>query len=229
MRFFALLKKELRECMPWTLLAGVGYLLIGGFFLQLAFDMKFGRYLHFSPGSTVSSYTLIKSSSLSSCGIWLAVISIALGLALGIRQFWMPQFTGTWGITLHRSVKRQTILWGKISAAVISFVITVCLLWSIFFRYSQRPGLLPIPPINRYFAEGLIFIAVGFVTYLGTVLAGLSKAKWYTTKIFGLAFAAMIFIATGLQYRIVTAFAVLLIASLFLLAQIVYTFLNREF
>jgi len=229
MRFFALLKKELRESLPWTVLAAVGYLVISGFAMHMAFNVRFGRYPGFTPGSTVGYYMLTKDSSLSLCGIWLLVISIGLGLALGIRQFWMPHFTKTWGLTLHRSVSRQTILWAKLSAAIISFVISVGFLWFVFYRYSLRPGLLPVPPISRYFTEGLVFIAVGFVTYLGTVLTGLSTAKWYTTKIFGLALAALIFAIVVLQYRIIAAFIVLFIGILFLLSQIIYSFLNREF
>jgi len=113
MRFFALVKKELRECLPWTVLAAVGYLVIGGFAMYMAFDVSFWGYQRFTPGSTIGWYNLTKGSSLSLCGIWLLVISIGLGLALGIRQFWMPHFTKTWGLTLHRSVSRQTILGAK--------------------------------------------------------------------------------------------------------------------
>ncbi|MFC1737737.1 hypothetical protein ACFL1G_01650 [Planctomycetota bacterium] len=229
MRFLALLKKELRECLSWMLLAAIAFLVIGGFVLQATFDVRFWNYQRFTPGSTVGSYTLTKHPPLSLCGIWLLLISIGLGLALGIRQFWMPNFTKTWGLTLHRSVSRQTILWGKVSAAAISFIISVSIVWLAFYRYSSRPGLLPVPPIIRFFIEGLVFVVLGFVAYLGTALVGLSTAKWYTTKIFGLAFAALILATTLLQYRLIAAFAVMFIGSLILLSQIIYSFLNREF
>ena len=85
-----------------------------------------------------------------------------------------------------------------------------------------------IPPAFRNFIEGWIFIALGFVTYLGTALVGLSKARWYTTKIFGLGFATLVFFMI-FHWKLSWVFATLIIGAVILLSQITYTFLNREF
>ena len=86
---------------------------------------------------------------------------------------------------------------------------------------------MPLP--GRVFIEGWLFIVLGLVAYLGTALMGLSAARWYTTKIFGLAFATVVICMIFLQWRLSWAFAVVIIGVVVLLSQIIDTFLNREF
>jgi len=85
------------------------------------------------------------------------------------------------------------------------------------------------PPTVRVFIEGWIFILLGLVVYLGATLVGLSRTKWYTTKIFALAFAAFIILMVFVQCRLAWAFAVIIIGVVILLSQIFDTFLRREF
>ncbi len=86
-----------------------------------------------------------------------------------------------------------------------------------------------MPQTPRVFIEGWILIMLGLVTYLGTALSGLSTANWYTTKIFGLAFATVVIFTTFSQWSLVWAFAVIAISAVILLSLIFDSFLRREF
>ncbi len=231
MRFLALLKKELRECLPWLLIAAIAFLVIGGLALRLMIHSgaPFRYPYRFSPGSAIGTFRLTVHSPLSTTGGWLFFISIVLGLALGIRQFFIPHFSRTWGFTIHRSINKLTILCAKLFVAAIAFIISLGTVWMVIYWYASLPEILPFPPEPRLFMEGWILIAMGFTVYLGTALAGLSIAKWYTTKVFPLAFVLVIIVTTVSQWKLSTAFAVMLIGSLILLSQIIHTFLNREF
>lgn len=229
MRFLALLKKEFRECLPWVLLA-VTFVLVFGFLAMV--DERIGienRYRVFTPGSSVSPYELTSSSSLSFVGTLMFLASVGLGLALGIRQFWMAHFTRTWGFTLHRSVSRATILWVKLAAAAVSITFFLGLVWLYFYWYAHRSEYFPVPPTTRVFIEGWIFIVFGLVVYLGTALSGLSQARWYTTKMLGLAFSVLIFVTILVQWRLTLAFLAIIAGVVILLSQIIDTFLSREF
>ena len=242
MRFFALLRKELRECLPWMLLAMVFFLIFGGLNLwsQMMQSHWANRYPVFSPGTDVALYkftrdpdvtvyTFIKSPIVSGAGVLLFLTSIGLGLILGVRQFWMPGFTKTWGFELHRSVKRTMILWGKFAATGISFIISTGLVWTGLYWHASQPRLFAVPPPGRIFFEGWIFMAIGLVVYLGTALSGLSKARWYTTKMLALAFAVLIIVTALSQWKLSFAFLSVVAGIAILIVQIVDTFLNREF
>ena len=230
MRFFALLRKELRECLPWMLLAAVVFFVIGGFVLRIEVHHPRSNwyYSRISPGTSVDIYRLLHYPVLSLSGVWLFLISIGLGLALGVQQFWMAYFTKVWSFELYRSVSKATILSVKICAAITAFILTG-IVWIVLYRYTCRPGLFTAPPSLRNFVEGWIFIALGFVIYLGTALVSLRRARWYTTKIFGLVFATLIIFITIFQWNLSWAFTALIFGVVILLSQITYTFLNREF
>ena len=124
MRFSTLLRKELRESLPWMLLAAIIFLAMAGFVLR---EQAYFRQLNwydssFASGSVVEPYRLTPHSSLSMTGPYLIFISIGLGLVLGVRHFWIPHFTRTWPFLLHRSVNRQVVLAAKLTAAAVAFV-----------------------------------------------------------------------------------------------------------
>ncbi len=242
MRFIALIQKELRQCLPWILLAAIFFLVLGSLALRNETHPRSieDRYPAFTPGSDISIYryssdpdahfsNLVRVSPLHTIGNFLILTSIALGLVLGVQQFWMADVRRTWGFTLHRSVTRQTILFAKLAAALLAFVAVPGLIWIVFHWYGRQPEILPLAPTARFFIEGWVFIALGFVIYLATALVGLSTARWYTTKLLGLAFALWIFITICAQWSLTLAFTTIIVGALVLLAQIFSTFLNREF
>ena len=231
MRFVALLRKELRESLPWMILAAIIFLAIGGFILraQVYYGQPNWYYSSLSPGTVVDTYQLTHPSPMQITGSWLLITSIGLGLVLAVRHFWIPHFTRTWPFLLHRSVSRQMILGAKLTAATVAFVVSLGSVWVGLYWYVSRSELFMVPPPVRIFIEGWIFIVLGLVAYLGAALVDLSKAKWYTTKIFGLAFATVVICMIFSQWRLSWAFAIVIIGVVVLFSQIIYAFLNREF
>jgi hypothetical protein len=70
---------------------------------------------------------------------------------------------------------------------------------------------------------------MGLLSYLGVGLAGLSKAKWYTTKLAGLGFTVWMFVTFTQQQTFWWSFGTLVIGLGVLLYLMWETFLKREF
>ena len=235
MRFVALLRKELRESLPWLLLAGLLLLAVGLLALRGEALFPLARHWRYrqgmGPGETVNIYLILRHSRLTMPAVWLAFIAPSLGLVLGVRHFWMPLFTRTWSFLLHRSVPRLTVLWAKLAAAIVGFLISVGLVWTGLYWYACQPDFFPVPESPLMLLNGWIYIVMGLAVYLGTALSALSTARWYTTRIFGLAFAALVTLAALFQFQWHPAWIAVLMALAIgiLLAQTMAAFLSREF
>lgn len=231
MRFLALLKKELREALPWLLLAAFILAFCSAIFIgeYTRWRRDFDEPATMSPRSPVRMDTFREELQLRDIGTLLLYTSCGLGLVLAVRQFLVPSFLKTWAFTIHRSTSRTTILLGKFTAAIIALILSCGIIWTLFFWYASKPGLFPMPLRQRTFAEGWIIITFGLVMYFGTVLSALSTARWYTTKMFGLAFAGCTFMLLLLQVSLALCLVMIIISLVILVSQIIHTFLNREF
>ncbi len=229
MKFIALLKKELRECLPFLIGAAVLLLVLGTLFLRLDAPRTYGGlYPDFKPASAINIYQLKQSSSLSLVGSLLWIFSIALGLAIGIRQFWVAFYSRTWDFEICRPTRRAAVLTAKITAAIIGFVLSVGLVWSLFYWYASQSSIWFTPLTGRLLTKGWIFIALGFVVYLGVAVAGLSTERWYTTKLFSLGLVLIVYIACVSEWRLWLILIFLVIGILILLLQVTEKFLNRQ-
>ena len=233
MKFLALLRKEFRESVPWLLLAALILLAIG--MLTLRAEVRFNdlEYWSYQPGLTpgvpVNAYRFLHRCRLEWMAMWLAFIAPGLALALGIRHFWVPLYTQTWSFLLHRSVSRLTLLSAKLTATILAFVLSLGIPWSLLYGYACRPALFPTPEPIKMLVVGWLYIALGLLVYLGTALSALSTARWYTTRVFGLGFAALAFLIIVSQWNLTWIAASIILVALILLAQTVETFLTREF
>ena len=231
MKFSMILRKELRESLPWLLLAGFALFVVGAFLLraEIQFERANWGYSRLTPGTTVETHWLMTYSVLTGPAVWLYCVSLALGLVLAVVQFWLPGFTKTWPFLLHRSTDRAVILAAKLTAAVVGFGLSLGTAWIILYAYASMPGVFPIPAPARIFANGWIYMASGLVAYLGTALAGLSTARWYTTRIFGLVFAGLAVLAYAVDCTFFWACIIIAFTGIILLAQVCNTFLRREY
>jgi len=233
MRFLALLRKELRESLPWLLLAGLILLAVGILALRAHVPNSGARYWQYrqgmAPGETIDTWRLLSPAKLDLPALWLSFIAPGLGLVLGVRHFWVPLFTRTWAFLLHRSVSRLTILWAKLAAMVLAFVLSVGITWTGLYWYACRPGLFPVPEPVYILVNGWFYVVTGMVVYLGTALSALSTARWYTSRIFGLAFALLATLMLLSLWRPVWLLAMTALVLAILLAQTTSAFLTREF
>ena len=229
MRFFALLKKELRECLPWMATAAAILLLIGTLKLIDSKQQQIGnQYRAFERYSEVGGYELLRHP-ISDFSLLAFMSAVGLGLALGVRQFWVDDFMGTWGFTVHRSAHRTTIFAAKICAAIISMVVAIGLVWCYLFWRANSSGYFVFPLPEKSFIGGWLICGMGLLFYLGAGLVGLSKTKWYTTKLMGLGFALWMFITLTQQWTLWWGFGTVFIGAAVLLFLMLEIFLNREF
>ena len=234
MRFLALLKKELREALPWFLLAAVVLAFFGSISIRTYSRDWRDRYEVWHQGSSqqdpyLNFYQLRTQPFLRDAAMVLFCTSVGLGVVLAARQFLVPIFLKTWAFTIHRSASRAMILSIKFIAVIIAFVISCGIIWTLFYWYASKPGVFPIPPRTRTLIEGWLFVAAGLVIYFGTALSVLSTARWYTTRIVGLAFAIFILIFALSQTSIPLCIVMIAVGLLILVSQVVHTFLTREF
>lgn len=231
MKFIALIRKEMREILPWTLLATIAFAAISIFVMKMEMINSGSNWNHdqIKPGEPVSNYVLFEYSVLTIQGAWLFAVSLAMGIVLAIRQFWIPFFTKTWQFEIHRSVKRVTILRAKILTAISGIIIPLGSIWTALYLYACKPGVFTFPPSFRNYIEGWIFITMGLLIYFAISLTALTRARWYTTKITGPLFATFIITITMSCITLNWAFAYMTIGIIMLLSQVAHTFLNREF
>jgi hypothetical protein len=121
------------------------------------------------------------------------------------------------------------VLAAKLTAAAVGLVLVLGGSWVGLFWYACRPDVFGVPQPARIFIEGWIFVVLGYVTYLGTALSGLSEARWYTTRIFGIIVAAIVIFVTVMQWSMAWALAVIAFSTVLLLSQLFDTFATKEF
>jgi ABC-type transport system involved in multi-copper enzyme maturation permease subunit len=231
MRFIALVKKELQEILPLIIVAAIVFVSIGGhlFWNRLRHPYTY-HYLIERPGYRIHSSWANYPEPLERFGPLLILVSLGLGLAMPAQQFAEKEKLKTWAFTIHRSVKRTTILWAKFAAAAAALAISVGALWTLFYLYSCRPAVFLYPPTPRTLMQGWMFISLGLVAYAGVTLATAGEKKRYAVKIAGSAFATVICLLAVINFSCMTlSVAIILFGLVTLTANIIDTFLNREF
>jgi len=229
MRFLALLKKELREALPWIVLAVLSLLSISWFMIRMkAFDQGRWNYNVPSNGTVIDQYMIFRADIMLESAVLMFFISIGLGLVLGFRHFWMPGFTGTWQFLIHRSVTRSVIISAKLTAAAI-VMLCLSLAWLLLAGITGISERIIIPPESGIVGLGIFYAYLGFIVYMGTSLCAITKARWYTTRMFGLFFVFIMFLVIVSQTSFAQAFFISVVFFVVLIVQIYEIFLQREF
>ena len=229
MKFFALLKKELREAVPWIIFAVISLLVLSWFMISMKeYSLRDWPYSPIKTGKIINQSEIFRGDILLEAAVLMFFISILLGLALGFIHFWMPGFRRTWQFLIHRSVTRTALIASKLSAAAIMMV-CLSLAWLFLAWFTAISRRIIIPPESGLVRLGVFYAYMGFIVYMATALCALTKARWYTTKLFGLFFAFVIYIIIISQANIYRAFFISILAFFVLIFQLYQTFLQREF
>lgn len=229
MKFVALLKKECRICLPWLLLIAMACIVIGTIIMKtIVLDQSYYGNQGFSENDYYG-WSSTRYSPISPFGPLLLIASLVLGLILGVIQFFLPGLFKTWAFTVHRSIKPQSVIWSKFTAALITFMVSLGLLWTLFYSYAAVPGRFNMPIFFRIYLDGWIYILAGLIVYWGTALSAISTTHIFTTRLLGLAIATCVIFLMLLQTSIIAA-VIWAAAGVFVLTiQIFDTFLTREF
>lgn len=227
MKFTALLKKELRLCLPWLVLTVVVFGIIGAIMMNgmVLNQQHYTNQEVYRDGWNWST----PRNPISEFAALILITSLALGVILAVVQFFLPGLFKTWAFTIHRSVKPQSIIQSKFTAAGLTFLISLGLFWTLFYSYAAVPGRFHMPIFFSTYLEGWIYILAGLIAYWGTALSSVSTAHIYTTRLLGLAVAMGAVFLMLLQTSITGAVISAAVGSAVLIVQIFHIFLAREF
>lgn len=229
MKFFTLLKKELRDSLPWIFFVIILLFAISWFMISMkAYSLRNWPYSPIKNGTIVGLDNIFREDILLESAVLMFFLSILLGLALGYTHFWMPFFRKTWQLLIHRSVTRSAIIASKLSAAAI-VMICLSLAWLLLAGSAGMSRRVIIPPDSGIVRLGVFYAFLGFIVYMATALCALTKARWYTTKLLGLFFGFVIYIIIISQAYISRALFISILAFIVLIVQLYQTFIKREF
>lgn len=224
MGFREMLRKELRECLPWAAGVTAAGTLFGGACLWSAHARFWRTYAYVR-----LRHDDMVESCLSSAGVTIFVAALALGVVLAARQFLVADLAREWGFLLHRPLSRARALGAKLLTGLAALALVGCG-WCLLVGISRLPGVALPPPSCRVFGEGWLLVGWGVLLYLGATLSCLSPARWYTTRLAGLSAAALwIPLAMVSTSTLSGGCVYLLIGFLALGLQVVSTFLRKEF
>jgi hypothetical protein len=226
-----LVKKELRECLAPLLILGLIWLCLIGYYIHCIDLYSLGDYSQreLKPGELVSDYALYQKFAVPEFGPWLLCLSGLLGLSLAGVQFWMPLWNRTWGFLIHRTCSKSQILSSKLLTGLLIFVIVMGLPWTFFVGACERLKDIAVPGNPRIVWEGWLYILLGFSLYLGTALSALRSERWYTTRLFPMAFPVLLLAATVSWVNLYISFAILATGLALLMLMLNHTFFQREF
>lgn len=229
MKFIALLKKELRICLPWLLLCMIVLGILGAIIMKTTvLNQKHYANQGFNENYYYGWYST-PYSPIAPFGPLLFIASLALGVILGVVQFFLPGLFKTWAFTIHRSIRPGLVIWSKFTAALITFLISLGLLWTLFYSYAAVPGRFYMPIFFKIYLDGWMYILAGLIAYWGTSLSAVSTTHIYTTRLLGLAIATGVIFLVVLQTSITAAVIWAATGACVLIVQIFHTFLSREF
>ena len=229
MGFRELLRKEMRECLPWVAGVAAAGTLVGGGRLWSAHARFWREHAQWRPRLAVGMLADdMLASGLSGAGVALFVAALVLGVILAARQFLHVDLARGWGFLLHRPLSRASVLGAKLATAAMGLALVGCG-WSLLYGISRIPGVALPPPSGRVFAEGWLLVAWGGLLYLGAVLSCLSPGRWYTRLVGPSATALWILLALLACSTLSNGCFYLMVGLLVLGLQVVSTFLRREF
>jgi len=192
------------------------------------FDQGQWHYGAISNGNIINQYMIFHTDIMLGSAVLMFFTSIGLGLILGIRHFWVPDFTRTWQFLIHRSVTRTVILSAKLTAAAI-LMLCLSIAWLLLAGYATVSERVIIPPESGIVGLGIYYTCLGFIVYLGTALCALTMARWYTTRMFGLLFIFIMFLMIVSQTSIAFVLLTTVFVFVVLIVQVYETFLQKEF
>jgi ABC-type transport system involved in multi-copper enzyme maturation permease subunit len=220
----AILKKEIKENLPW---AALGLLVVSlAFYAGLGeggpgFLSLFGSGRGYYPsGLPLLSHSLLPYTT--------AVYAI-FGAALGMLQTIPESVRGTYPFLVHRPVRRGRLLLGKALAGAAMYAVAggVPLLLAVI--WVAVPGHYAAP--FRVAMAGPVFadFLCGLVFYLAGILTGVRRAKWYGTRLAGFGVALIVMFLAHSVSKFLAAVAVEIAGAAVLLWAAYAAFLRREF
>jgi hypothetical protein len=159
-------------------------------------------------------------------------VSVALAVALGLRQTAVESGRGTWLFLLHRPASLRSVLAAKLAVGVGLYLACGLVAILSYAAWAAMPGKHPSPFFWWMTADA--WRAWGAITlvYLGAFLAGIRPARWFGTRLLPLAAAgplAVVAAVPAFMFWSLLGTAVFLLLAACLLGLIQFTARTRDF
>ena len=115
------------------------------------------------------------------------LVSIALAVALGLRQTAFESGRGTWLFLLHRPASMRRVLAAKLVVGTGLYLVCGLIAILSYAGWAAMPGKHASPFMWWMTAEAWEAWGVISIVYLGAFLAGIRPARWFGTRLLPLA------------------------------------------
>ena len=173
--FKAMIIKELRECRGIALSALAAYGLC--VWWQIAIDES-------TSGMASMSIPFIGSAIFTSMFV---LISLALAIALGLRQTLGESSRGTFPLLLHRPATRRWLIAMKVAAGAGMCLACSAVPILVYASWAATPGNHPSPFFWSMTASTWEIWLTMALVYLGAFLTGLRRARWWFSRLWPIA------------------------------------------
>jgi hypothetical protein len=157
-------------------------------------------------------------------------VSVALTIALGLRQSIGESVHGTWMFLLHRPTVRTRLIGTKLLVGAVVYLVVGAAAILAYAGWAATPGHHASPfqwamtvPVWK------IWITMPIV-YLAAFLSGIRPARWVGTRLLPLAAAgSMAAFIPGLRWWPVCGLGLIVLSSIVLVSSIFYLAQSRDF
>ncbi len=220
----ALVYKELRE---------TGWIALVGLAAHLAFVAGYAGYplLPFA-GHSYSASGRTEIPFLDDFTSTFCMVSIALAVALGLRQTVGESVHGTWLVLLHRPAGMGQLLATKLAVGWGLYFLCGLMAILTYAAWASMPGTHPSPFFWWMTADAWAAWGIIGIVYPAAFLAGLRPARWFGTRLLPLAAAVPLamapFLVSFLHWELLDIAVFLLVAAC-LVGLIYFTARTRDF
>ena len=157
-------------------------------------------------------------------------VSLALAVALGLRQTAVESGRGTWLFLLHRPASLWQVLAAKLAVGAGLYLVCGLIAILSYAAWAATPGTHASPflwwmTVPVWNAWGQIVIV-----YLAAFLAGMRPARWFGTRLLPLAAGGVLaFLLVPALFRPLVGIAVFLVEAAYLVGLIHFTARSRDF
>jgi len=158
------------------------------------------------------------------------LVSIALAVALGLRQTAFESGRGTWLFLLHRPASMRRVLAAKLVVGTGLYLVCGLVAILSYAGWAAMPGKHASPFMWWMTAEAWKAWGLISIVYLGAFLAGIRPARWFGTRLLPLAASGVL--AALLVFPMIwllPGIAALLLVATCLVGLIDFTAQTRDF
>jgi hypothetical protein len=212
----ALIYKELRETVPFALVAMAGLALLAA---AAAGGVSLG--LHEAENIPFLAGTFVG---------YVVFVGLVLALVLGTRQSVWESTQGTWLFLLHRPTARKSIAACKLAVGLSVYLAAIAVPILGYALWAQTPGHRPAPFYWSMTEPAWKSWAAISLVYLGTFLTGLRPGRWLGTRLFPLFAAGFLALILGsIPWWLSLGLPALVLVNAMYIAAILHVLSTRDF